>query len=595
MKFLSLFFLGIVLAAAGNVAAQTTSPNRTNLSYPFELNPHELGTIVDYSIRARVVGNQAFEYTIQMDDDPDMKETFLVRPNNLSSFVAKAREKFSALLVKGKVPKASELKKVVQPDSGQHKRDTTSTEKDSTATEKDSTITSAPRKTYEELMAEFDKINLESIFLFFQGAEIMIGSFDYRPKAGEIFFGNDVVVSKWTKKWDKVITDTVNRYDIMNVEIEFDEGYIENVKVDVAYGNIVLKFENAYPIGFASKRDYRIIEGVSLYATEDKDRYYMGLRDVITRYEQKHEVGRRDYSPANQVITLDFKTDPRRQIELSKESTSKLFELKTFSDFVGFDKDKPNGLIQFEVDKRLNLNSRRNGRFKKSQYSYGAFQFLLPSIVVSKIEDNNKFLILNYKDQFTNNAYDPIKFTSTLELKRFENFSVGADINWFIIDVPPMKSSLCVNGGFRYGRVSVRDSLRVFSNNAVETTDFVNEYGVNTYTVTPFKAVWEVRTDERYTFSLGGGLNFYFLRDNSFSQVANIPTFAETPDDGGDSKILYKHVLMQLSLKPQTEGTGKLFFRYQYNWQHGFWRTGFHQIQVGYSVPLMKQLKTNQN
>jgi hypothetical protein len=562
MKSLSFIFLAIVLATASHVAAQTTSPNRTNLSYPFELNPHELGDIIDYSIRARVVGNQAFEYTIQMDQDPDMKETFLVRPNNLSSFLVKSKEKFAALLTKGGVPKASEVEDVVS--------DTV--------------------KTYEKLMAQFERINREAIFLFFQGAEIMIGSFDYRPKAGEMFFGNDVAV----KKVNSSGVDS-NHYNIMNVEIEFDEGYIENLKVDVAYGDTVLKFENGYPIGFASKRDYRIVELVTLYALEGEDRYSIDLREVITRYEQKHEVGRRDYSPANQVITLDFETDSRRQLELSKESTAKLFELKTFSDFVGFDQDKPNGLIQFEVDKRLNLNSRRRGQFKRWQYSLGSFQFLLPSIVMSKIEDNNKFLILEYKDQFTNNAYSPVKFTSTLELKRYENFSVGADINWFIIDVPPLKSSLCVNGGFRYGRVSVRDSLREFSNNTIETTDFVHEYGVNTYTISPLKVIWEVRTDERYTFSLGGGLHFYYLRDNSFLQVANIPTFAETPDDGGDSKVLYKNVLMQLSFKPQTEGAGKLFFRYQYNWQQGFWRTGFHQIQVGYSVPLMKQLKTNHN
>jgi hypothetical protein len=164
----------------------------------------------------------------------------------------------------------------------------------------------------------------------------------------------------------------------------------------------------------------------------------------------------------------------------------------------------------------------------------------------------------------------------------------------FLLDFPSTKSIVYVNTGFRYGRVSIRDSLRAFTENEVNTTGFVNEYGVNTYTFTPLKLIWEVRTDERYTFNLGWSMNFYYLRDNSFTQVANIETFQETTDDG-DMKYLYKNVFMQVALKPQSSGSGRLFFRYQYNWQQGFWRTGFHQIQVGYAVPLTKQLKTNSN
>lgn len=674
--------------------------------YPVDLPAHDLSPVPGHSIRARIIGYNVFEYTIQKDDDPEIKEVFTVQPNDLSSFESSFRVAFDSVL------------------------------------SKDSKKTDAVRGQYKQA---FEAVNKRAIFYFFKGGDVVLESVDTKPIAGEIFFRDKVhpqlistgkssirrrlryakpepdsqvdnlkeisdiapeliglikkldslkrkvdrlklapardyytkQVTKETKKIDSLlqglngdnykvrrevitkrftqfidplireinalvreVTDvdvtytrkgllrrkrytirTIERdhyekkrheakrilkdalykiqvsahrkeFEIKRVEIEFNESFIENIEVIAALKDTILKFENNYAIGFATKRDYNFIQYNHLFASYNQRTYTIPLNEVIDRYEQKHAVNRRDYSPANQVIDLDFATDPKRSMMLEKETTAKLFELKTYSDFVGFDQQNPNGLIQFEIDKRINI---RTGRFKiprAIRINGGIMQFITPTVVKSKIEENNKFLLLNYRNQFTNNQYTPSKFTSTLELRRYENFSTGADLNIFLLDMPSSKSTIYLNAGFRYGRVDVRDSLQEFSNNEVKRTGFARDFGVNTFTVSPVKLSWELMTDERYTFTIGGSLNWYYLRDNYFRQVSNIQTYADV-GKVGNARYLYKNFFMLVCFRPQSDASGRLFFRYQYNWQQSFWRTGFHQAQVGYSVYLTKQLKPN--
>lgn len=679
---------------------------KTEQRFPVDLPTHDLSPVPDYSISARIIGHQAYEYTIQKDGDADLKKVFTVRPNNLESFKSLFLTSFDEV-----------MKMEVAKDAN-----------------KDVTL-------YTQKIGD---LRLESIFLYFQGGEIALESFDFRPVAGELFFRskihptqylatktlikaklreaikkgpqdqklvpgslndllkfreqliqlqaeiqakklevgmavypkrvqalidsitallNELTVGNYESKkqqveavWNddgvelldeitKLIQGSTNdvsvsvsrgrrwflygrRYTVRsgkavendlsyraakralrrellkkesllgmdeltinNVEIEFNEGFIENIKVMAQGKDTVLQFQNNFAIGFASKKDYHYLQYTKLFAARNQITYAIPLTDVIERYEQKHAVSRRDYSPANQVITLDFKTDPKRSITLNKETTSKLFELKTFSDFVGFDQENPNGLIQLELEKRLNIRTGRLRVPRSIRTNFGFFQFITPCVVKSKIEENNKHLLLEYRDQFTNNQYDPVKFTSTLELKRFENFSAGAEVNVGMLDLPTSKSMLYFNTGFRYGRVAIRDSLRKFSDNVVSTTGFIKDFGVNTFSVMPVKICWELMTDERYTYSLGGSINLYYLRDNYFTQVANIETYKDKVGKKGGTRYFYKNFFMQVCFRPQTEASGRLFFRYQYNWQQGYWRTGFHQAQVGYSVYLTRQLK----
>lgn len=406
-------------------------------------------------------------------------------------------------------------------------------------------------------------------------------------------------------------------FNVDSIVIEINEGFIENIlmvgKVKEyidKYGHLnigqngkavaaprTLKFENSSPIGFSRKLDFDAIKGKKLYTRGGgRTQYETYVEDVLSIYIQEHEVGRRDYSPANQKVVLKKGAQGQTNfcLGLKKEATYRLFEAKIFSDFVGLDDTEPNGLIQTEISKRINLlTSRSPFQFfsldgLRNEWNLGFFSFLEPSLTLSKIENNNKFLKLDNKDRFINNQYSPIKFTSTLALKQFENFSAGATTNLLLLDMPNIKSTFFVNWGFRYGRTGVQDSIRTAApDGAVQVNENgVNEFGVNTFDHAP-ELMWNIYADERYGFSMSWQHHWFYLRDNRFEQVGNTAFFQDQVVNSTKDSRQFNTFRFLTTLEQTSNNKGRLFFRYTYNWQQGFWRTGFHQAQVGYSFFLL--------
>lgn len=668
---------------------------KAQAQYPIELPAYNIGTLAQYTIQAKVVGNNVYEYTIRKEGDSSKVKRFTLRPNSLTSFRKNVEDNFKALIneeteiaklqntfdkesnsldllffqfvaseiaidsydnrpVSGKLyfgkivsPSLSENEQKDVNESMKFKLDSAYEKNESDLESKvfllknkisklKNQFKSMPQdellsltKQYEEANIKFATLdsllkkvpanyenqkreilqlekqldNLESAIRKYKRKKNSVSQIEkikvgYTPATkftiayGSDFKGNLSRSEAENEYQENAELILKGAYSLKEVEIEFNEGFIENIKAIVQLNGKVLKFENIYPIGFSTKRNFRIVSNTFLFATDEYGlRHQIRLSEVIKRYEQKHEVDRRDYSPANEVVNFDYQQFPDGAITLHKELTSKLFELKTFSDFVGFDQSAPNGLIQIELERRLNLVTLRHQLGRLGRGSLGVFQFITPSLLKSKFEENNKYLTLDVKDQFANNQYSPIKFTSTLELKRYENFSVGTDLNLFLVDFPSSKLTYYFNTGFRYGRVAIRDSTRVFENNEIKNNGFVQEFGVNTYQLMPIKTIVEFKTDERYSVNLAWSLNLYYLRDNRFEQVANIPSFKDDNGTAGRFKYMYHNIHLGTSFKPSSTGQGKLFFRYQYNWQQGYWRTGFHQAQVGYSTYLTKTLK----
>lgn len=398
---------------------------------------------------------------------------------------------------------------------------------------------------------------------------------------------------------------------IEKVQIEFNEGFIENVlvvgkakKVDADTREFIpsyykgaqrLKFENYYPIGFSTKRDFEKMKDKLIFAYDGYLRRYklniVDLFDELDGFVEEHKIGRRDFSPRNAVMTWDFSNEDQTCKTLYKEETFRLLEANVYSDFVGLDQNNPNGLIQTEVDRKINLITRRHPRkfFRYNLINFGFLAYVHPGLTLSKIDDNNKELVLNVRDRFVNGVYEPQKFASTLQIKRYENFNTGFDLNLLLMDIPSFKSTFYLNGGFRYGRTAIRDSVRVLQDGIPTNNNFVNEYGVNTLQVYP-RLIWDVKTDERYSFDVTWAPVFSFLRSDEFEQVDNVAAYAQgTPR--GDHYYLYHNLQMKVSFMPRAANTGKLFFRYQFNWQQGYWRTAFHQAQIGYSFYFTKVLK----
>jgi hypothetical protein len=81
---------------------------------------------------------------------------------------------------------------------------------------------------------------------------------------------------------------------------------------------------------------------------------FIKLSDLLI-YDIVLENEKEDYSPANKVISL---APHNPIIELRKEKRSKILDISAYTDFVGLDQQQPNGLIQFEVKRRIIINSR---------------------------------------------------------------------------------------------------------------------------------------------------------------------------------------------------------------------------------------------
>ena len=397
-------------------------------------------------------------------------------------------------------------------------------------------------------------------------------------------------------------------FNITYVEIEFNEGFIENIlvvgevktlnferfyderllldvidteDVDATLGEFgmlkkQIKFENRYPLGFSRKSDYESLGIVEITSNgkNEEDRYMLALNDLLTIYLPKHEIGRRDFSPENRIIRYDpLQGDDC--ITLYKEETSKLFEARVFSDFVGLDGKEPNGLLQTEISKRLNLiTSRPFGKGISFWSNLGIFSWLEPTVTLSKIENNNKILLLDKivpNDTFGRARY----YATTLDVRRHESLSVGARLNMFYYDLPSLKSTLSANGSIYYGRTPIQiDS---------------NETGINTFTFCP-ELICDIRADERWGLSLSYRWNFMKTMSREIVQISDLLDVNNELVEGIKNKQ-YNTAQFQVFFQPSEDNRGRLFFRYRYHWQYGDQNLGFHQAQVGYSFYLLGRNK----
>ncbi len=431
-------------------------------------------------------------------------------------------------------------------------------------------------------------------------------------------------------------------YEIERAQLEFKNGFIENITtigdlhlrnkkgdekleevLEVLDYKTERKFTNLYPFGFSRKRDYKNLKSLNrnyrllsyyIGANGNKNidsRFLLPMSSLVVNYLQEHKVGRRDFSPRDEVINFEFDHDSDNNVvseknykskKLYKLERKKLFQAKVFSDLLGFSQNRENGLIQTEFTQRLNIVTWRDAfvlfpRKTDDVWNWGALAYVRPDLTFSKVEDNNRRLDINYRNDFTNGVYTPDRFVTTLDLRSHENFSTGLDLNLALLDIPSLKSTFYVDAGFRYGRVALRDSVQIANGLEVEFADQpAREIEVNTLRLMLSKATWNLQTDERFEFDFNWSWHELFLRDNQLVQVGDRDAFRL--ENGFVNEKLdkrYYRIELNAQLNTGPNNDGKLFFRYRYFWQRRFWNTGFAQAQVGYSFFLTSSLKAQKN
>ncbi|MBC7888666.1 MAG: hypothetical protein H7Z13_12365 [Ferruginibacter sp.] len=391
-------------------------------------------------------------------------------------------------------------------------------------------------------------------------------------------------------------TTSYEKYKIQKVQIEIKEGFIENIKAYILINGKTYYFSNNYAIGFSSITNYENFNRVRLYEMFSNPfskpgnaliYYYIKLNNLI-EYDYNLEVDRRDYSPKNIKIVLNG----GEAVTLHKETTKKLFEAKIFTDFVGLKEDKPNGLVQIEVNKRININTVQH-QSRKSFYwifkSYGALQYIAPSISISKLEEHNRQLSLGDLDsvRFNPGLTDTSRFkksihrySTPLDLYKYQSFSAGLDCNILFFSNRNLKFNFYVNAGARLGISPVSDSLTTIGNqNAIKKTGFTRNYSINTLQFYP-EVILTFLPEERFNFSISN--KFLYLKPyaNDMQVVSYAPK---------DNSILFAkkgswlnifEMLMALQVNPDS----KLFGRVRFNSDWNNFNINFAQIQVGYST-----------
>ncbi len=377
------------------------------------------------------------------------------------------------------------------------------------------------------------------------------------------------------KAHGSIVNNTVldSLYFIPNkTQIEFSEGYIRNITITGSVYkhedkcNPIFKeaiFKNEIPIGFSSHKDYSNLKEISL-SLETKHKH-INLKIPISYFLCYHpnlRINTRDYCPENGVINIEH---PSNEIKLRKEKAANILTARVFSDILGMQEDSPNGIIQTEVEKRINLVTRRHKFLGRS--NFGFFQYAKPYVVLSKVEKQNRYLELEEQQK------EKTLKVNSLDLIQHEAFRVGTDINLITFDGVSGKSTICWDSGVAFSKVIVSDTT------TIETAESnkIHINNINLYT----KAKISLFPDERYGINFSYQLNYYSPLNH---EIKPLPIKTD-----GDNKNWLQSMEMMAFLK--TGDSGKMFFRYRLNSSLTNWNYNFAQVQLGYSFDITKQIK----
>nr|WP_321227406.1 hypothetical protein [uncultured Psychroserpens sp.] len=439
------------------------------------------------------------------------------------------------------------------------------------------------------------------------------------------------LIAKHKNSIDKV---PIWKFAINNIEIDFNDGFIEHIVVsgninepnidEIAilntidilnqkkyfktnlksmlkafykepfvkeiYKNILdveLKFENEYPIGFSSKTDFADLDNYYLYSFKGFERIYsLRLTEIIKLYIQKHQNDRLDFSPEDQIVRLPLDDlDKNNEIELKKEKSSKILNAKIFTDFNGLQESKPNGLVQIEIEKQIPLWTKRMDLGLGRSSNVGFANYAIFNLTWAKLNEEDRKLQVNYSESFINNQPQVDKYVTYLELIKFENVSIGLDLNIASFDFPLLKSRLELNTGAHYGRVKVVDTL---TNDLGAPLTSKLEKDVNMIRFYP-DIILRIRPEERF----GGYLRFRpfktIVPDNEeFFSVYSAGNFTENTNRSNvlrDQRWLQRYELGAY-YTPNPKGDNKFFFRYRYTNTSNWETNGYSEIQLGYQIYL---------
>jgi hypothetical protein len=400
------------------------------------------------------------------------------------------------------------------------------------------------------------------------------------------------------------------KFLVENVSVEFEDGTIKNIYADMRVNdslaasdyNLPIRFKNTYPISISSRTDPDMFGDIKIFVgrISDVNKHYE-LKDDTSKPDMKTirkaaasikdtsggiiffylsdlldyaviaDNDREDYSPVNCTVQLN-KNSPT--IELRKEKRSKILSVQAFTDFMGIQNEQPNGVIQIEAFKRININTNKYGN--RLVY-YSLSSYAEPILAFTKIEKNKNALPLNFKDidSVALKTGKKSLITSPIDLYKYQKTSF--DVKWNLIKVnfSEIKSSLHLNLQVGIMKSNITDSITVTGNNqAIKSTD-ENISVVNTFRY-GLGLMWDIKPENRYGVTFGWDFRYLDLLNETYILIK--------PPRPALSTIWANAFL-------KTNEENKLFFRYRITFDHKDVKKNFTEIQLGYQMNLFKSSK----
>jgi hypothetical protein len=387
-----------------------------------------------------------------------------------------------------------------------------------------------------------------------------------------------------------------NSFNVREVEIVIHNGFINNIRGVVVIGGNEYIFTNPIPIGISSSRNINSfnkyylrcydkvpcrVPSVDLLKPGGRIDYVINLGDLL-KYVPDLTRNVFDKSPRNAKHTIAVKGSPTTHT-VYKEPVSRLIQASVFSDFIGIDETKPNGLIQTELYRRMNLHTVRNQLWGSKDINWGVFQYLRPEVTISKVEDKERVLDLDYLKTNINGKEQTHAYASSIDLHLYQYMRAGSLFNLALFQNPHLHTTIEFNTGFYFGLVPLKDSLRLNSIGLPEN---------NEYTAVTFETFLEgnikFSMDKYFGFSMSYTPFVIVGLGKYYNQIKDRDNFVANLEQGDfwDRSFLGKAELLVWVKPAPDKSNGRFFGRYRFIHQLSNLNLSYHQIQVGYSFYL---------
>ncbi|MCK9617926.1 MAG: hypothetical protein M0R21_08845 [Lentimicrobiaceae bacterium] len=349
------------------------------------------------------------------------------------------------------------------------------------------------------------------------------------------------------------------KYKIKYLQLEVSDGSLSNIYISGNINGCPIDFTNTYTIPFSTKRNYSKLYKSPLYNVNSKKDAKIYLFDLSEFMNYVPNLGYKsmDYSPADGVYSINFKQEESDTIEtvFFKEPTSKLIKIKVFSDFVGFSKSEPNGLIQTEISKPIFLNCNYSSWISLLRYTE-------PKLLFSKLDNDNKNLAL---------LWDTANNINTLDIYKYANRSIGTTLNVIDIVIPRFKAHFEFNYGIFIYRTGFENKNR--------TNDSTYENVITNYN--SFNHFFELRVnfmpDSRWGLSYGFKIQNFRIWANENKII----------QENGKRYLSFYSPYLLGYFRPND--TNEFYFRAELNRSY-YTSDNFMQLQIGYSYFFTKKL-----